>query len=88
MVFTVVNYLPLLEEEVAHTKKAMSKKGESSESGSGEPDDETETETENVSVISHLYNWKHREHSLTVFENAFHHYDYLSDGICSPPPEK
>ncbi len=88
MVFTVVNYLPLLEEEVAHTKKAPAKKGESNESSNGDPDDETESDSEDASLLAHCLNWMDRAHSLTVYENSFQHYDYLSEGICSPPPEK
>ena len=87
MLFTVINYLPLLEEEVPHANKAPLKKGENKE-GSGEPDDDMDPEQEISSVLSGALCWAHPRFTSHVYENCFHHYDYLLDGTCTPPPEK
>ena len=88
MVFTVVNYLPLLEEEASHSKKEHVKKNEAKESGSGEPDDETDTDRENVGTSTNALRWIVQTSALNTYQNQFHHYDYLLEGCTSPPPEK
>jgi hypothetical protein len=87
MLFTVINYLPLIEEEMSHSKKASSKKTDAKTEGSGEPEDETEAGPESVSTASHGLTWMSRTVSNHHYFHSFHHYDYLSEGCCTPPPE-
>lgn len=84
MIFTVVSYIPLLEEETAHKKVEFAKKGQNSEGADGD-DDETETEKQEYAGVDLLV-----LHSLQSTEyrhvKSFFNYASLLDDLNTPPP--
>jgi hypothetical protein len=88
MIFTVVTYLPLIEEEVAHKKMEFSKKTLGDES-SGGADDETESDNEDDTIFNLVINYT--PFNLLANEcfyiHSFHDYFYLLDDTSTPPPK-
>jgi hypothetical protein len=87
MLFTVVNYLPLIEEEVSYTKKGTAKKNVAGTEGSGEPEDGCEHGPENMINEYQKLDWTFAGTADQFYISSFDHYDYLSGSSCNPPPE-
>lgn len=88
MLFTVINYLPLLEEETATKKIEICKKAENNESSEGGGDDETETDSESGSLLhpgAEFY-WTSIPGGRLFYASTFKDYFYLHDNKTTPPP--
>jgi hypothetical protein len=86
MLYTVVSYLPLVEEEVVHTKKFITK-AEAGTEGPEDPEDENQPGPENVFHTPAGMNWAQPGVSAKRYIATILQYEYLSEGNCTPPPE-
>lgn len=83
MFFTVITYLPLIEEEPVSSKVELLKKTQSSESddNEGDPDTDPFNYKEHNFTLSNLPQTAHR------YISSFDHYFYLEETGNNPPPK-
>jgi hypothetical protein len=88
MIFTVINYLPLIEEEVSSKKIEVCKKVNPGESPEGF-DNETEgdNEADNLFNNSLNFDWSSLFIKEHTYVNTFKDYFFLSEDRSTPPPK-
>jgi hypothetical protein len=86
MIFTVVNYLPLLEEEVAHKKIELAKKAVGGE-GDTDTDDDSENDDETSFFDHAVIRWQGLPAKDHAYVHGLHFYGCLLDDKSTPPPK-
>lgn len=91
MLFTVVQYVPVLEEEAPHAKVDFSKKiKDTSEGDGGEdstPDSDADSMTSEGIVSGFNINWALAVSSVNIYRTNPDFYSSLPGNINTPPPK-
>jgi hypothetical protein len=87
MLFTVVNYIPTLNEETAQKKIELAKKNQGEESTDSDSEDETETDSENLfRNEGHIILSEPDTYSIAHYQYTLHYKGHLND-LSTPPPK-
>ena len=84
MIFTVVAYIPLLEEETAHKKIEFPKKTDT-DSGADSDEDETDSDAKTLFGSGMSLDWNLSGKDYKHLK-GFHHYFCLMEDNLTPPP--
>ena len=91
MIFTVIQYLPLLEEEVHGARIELAKKDTSSDGNDGmndQNDSDNDDDTESDIFLNGIFQSTYiNSQALTLFERSALKYSFQLPSIQSPPPK-
>jgi hypothetical protein len=83
MIFTVITYLPLIEEEPVASKVELLKKTQSS----GSDDNEGDPDNDPSNYKEHNFKFPNLPQTDRHFISSFSHYFYLEETGNNPPPK-